>query len=541
MVPANSPASPLEATVVLLCLHCSPWSIERVHHPMPRYNVMTAIPYVNGKPHVGHGLELVQADVLARHRRQRNDEVRFQSGTDDNALKNVQGAEAEGISTAEYVERVAERFLDLRPALDLSFDDFIKTSSDPRHRPGVEKLWAACAAKDDFYQKSYTGLYCIGCEQFYTPEELTADGRCVEHGTIPETVEESNWFFRLSRYQDALVDLITSDRLRIQPASRKREVLSFINSGLDDFSVSRSMARAHGWGIPVPGDPEQVIYVWFDALANYITAPGYGSDEASYRHWWTDSDERVHVIGKGIIRFHAVYWPAMLLSAGIQLPTSIFVHEYLTASGEKISKSAGNAEDPTDIVAQYGTDAMRYWFLSEVARAGDTDYTAERMVNRANMDLANNIGNLVNRSVSMVNRYRDGVIAPLAADNPQANVLRAARDGAAATIDAALGEFDFRSAVEAVMLIGTEGNRYIQDVRPWVLAKAEAADETSRELLDTALSELIITCLAIAEHLRPFLPAAADRIIAQCGDAGPHGGTVAAAQPTFPRLELAPD
>ena len=313
---------------------------------MARYNVMTAIPYVNGRPHVGHALELVQADVLARHRRQCGDEVRFQTGTDDNALKNVQGAEAEGITPQEYVSRVAERFAGLREPLDLSFDDFIRTSSDPRHKPGVDKLWAACAARGDFYRKAYSGLYCVGCERFYTRQELTADGRCEEHGTTPELVEENNWFFRLSSYQDQLVDLIESDRLRVEPASRKREVLSFIQTGLEDFSVSRSMVRARGWGIPVPGDPDQVIYVWYDALANYITAPGYGTDDAKFRHWWNESD-RVHVIGKGIIRFHAVYWPAMLLSAGVSLPDTIFVHEYLTADGEKISKSAGNAEDPS--------------------------------------------------------------------------------------------------------------------------------------------------------------------------------------------------
>jgi methionyl-tRNA synthetase len=319
---------------------------------MSRYTVMTAIPYVNGKPHVGHALELVETDVLARHRRQRGDEVRFQTGTDDNALKNVQGAEAEGISPAEYVERVAQGFLALREALDLSFDDFIKTSSDPRHKPGVDKFWAACAERGDLYRKSYAGLYCVGCELFYRPDEL-ADGRCPEHATVPEMVEENNWFFRLSSYQQQLHDLIAGDTLRIEPASRKNEVLSFIDSGLEDFSASRSMTRARGWGIPVPGDPDQVIYVWFDALTNYITAPGYGTDEENLRYWWDDADERVHVIGKGIIRFHAVYWPAMLLSAGVRLPDTIFVHEYLTAGGQKISKSAGNAEDPSDIAACY--------------------------------------------------------------------------------------------------------------------------------------------------------------------------------------------
>ena len=500
---------------------------------MARYNVMTAIPYVNGRPHVGHALELVQADVLARHRRQCGDEVRFQTGTDDNALKNVQGAEAEGITPQEYVSRVAERFAGLREPLDLSFDDFIRTSSDPRHKPGVDKLWAACAARGDFYRKAYSGLYCVGCERFYERQELTADGRCEEHGTTPELVEENNWFFRLSSYQDQLVDLIESDRLRVEPASRKREVLSFIQTGLEDFSVSRSMVRARGWGIPVPGDPDQVIYVWYDALANYITAPGYGTDDAKFRRWW-DESERVHVIGKGIIRFHAVYWPAMLLSAGVSLPDTIFVHEYLTANGEKISKSAGNAEDPTDIVAQYGTDALRWWMLSEVARSGDTDYTALRMVNRANEDLANNIGNLVNRSVSMIHRYRDGSVTRVAAINDDAAALREARASASATISAALVGFDFRRAVDAVTTIGNEGNRYIENVRPWELAKAERGGG-STEQLDTVLAELIATCRAIARHLSPFLPAAAERIASQCGH---DTDSVPEPVPVFRRLEV---
>ncbi|SNQ45881.1 Methionine--tRNA ligase [Frankia canadensis] len=500
---------------------------------MGRYAVMTAIPYVNGKPHVGHALELVETDAYARHLRARGDEVRFQTGTDDNALKNVQGAEAEGITPAEYVERVAARFVSLREPLALSFDDFIKTSTDPRHRPGVEKLWNACAERGDFYRKSYAGLYCVGCELFYTEDELVG-GRCPEHGTVPELVEESNWFFRLSRYQEQLHELISTDRLRIEPATRKREVLSFIEAGLEDFSASRSMSRARGWGIPVPGDPDQVIYVWFDALGNYITAPGYGTDDETFQYWWNDADERVHVIGKGIIRFHAVYWPAMLLSAGVRLPDTIFVHEYLTADGMKISKSAGNAQDPADIVAAFNSDALRWWMLRDVARNGDTDYTDERLLTRANEDLANNIGNLVNRTVSMVGRYRDGVIPPVAADNPGAAALRAVRDRATEAIDAAFIAFDFRRAAEVITSIGDEGNRYVEAARPWELAKGERKEGADLAALDAVLAELVATCRELATHLAPFLPDAAPRIAAQCGDSGPR---VAAPTPVFPRLE----
>ncbi|MFD9739323.1 methionine--tRNA ligase [Umezawaea sp. NPDC059074] len=475
---------------------------------MSRYSVTTSIPYVNGKPHIGHALELVQVDVLARHRRQRGDEVRAQTGTDDNALKNVQSAEAEGVTPAVYVAKVAERFVGLGAALETRFDDFVRTSADPRHATGVRALWEACAG--DFYRRGYTGLYCVGCEVFYVPGELV-DGRCPEHGTVPETVEEDNWFFRLSRYQERLERIVSDDVVRVEPLSRKREVLAFLRSGLEDFSVSRSVERARGWGIPVPGDPGQVVYVWFDALANYLTGPGYGTDDAGFRRWWEECPERVHVIGKGIIRFHAVYWLAMLLSAGLALPTTIFVHEYLTAGGRKISKSAGDAEDPVDVVARYGSDAVRWWLLSEVARAGDTDFTVERLVARANEDLANNIGNLVNRTVSMIARF-----GPAEGDDPGATALRRARAEAAGTIDRALAGFDFRRAVEAVTRIGDEANRYVEAAKPWA-GKDRAV-----------LGELLATCRDLAEHLTPFLPSAAARIAAQC-----DGAAIA---PVFPRL-----
>ncbi|MGH3167940.1 MAG: methionine--tRNA ligase, partial [Trebonia sp.] len=297
--------------------------------------ITTTIPYVNARPHLGHALELVQADVLARYHRGTGERVRFQAGTDDNSLKNVLAAEAAGVGVQEFVDANAAAFTGLREPLALSVDDLIATSSDPRHRKGVERLWRACAAGGDLYRKHYEGLYCVGCEQFYAPAELD-DGRCPDHGTVPEPVSEENWFFRLSRYGDRLRDLIISRTIRIEPAHRRNEVLAFIDSGLEDFSVSRSTRRARGWGIPVPGDPGQVIYVWWDALGNYLTALGYGSDGDDLRRWWTGAAARIHLVGKGVLRFHAVYWPAMLLSAGEAVPTEILVHGYLTENGRKI-------------------------------------------------------------------------------------------------------------------------------------------------------------------------------------------------------------
>ncbi|MEU4225686.1 methionine--tRNA ligase [Nonomuraea sp. NPDC026600] len=301
--------------------------------------ITTTIPYVNARPHLGHALEIVQGDVLARHYRRRGEPVRFQTGTDDNSLKNVLAAEAEGVPVRELVDRNAAAFEGLRESYDLSFDSFIRTSHHPGHRPGVERIWRTIDG--DLYQRHYEGLYCVGCEQF------CIEGPCPEHEAPLQRVSEKNWFFRLSRYQDALLDLIRGGRLRIEPAARRNEVLAFIEAGLADISVSRSADRARGWGIPVPGDPSQVVYVWWDALANYVTA----LDGGDYDRWWVAEPRKVHLMGKGVIRFHAVYWPAMLLAAGLPLPAEIFVHDYLTVGGRKISKSSGTSAVAVDAVA----------------------------------------------------------------------------------------------------------------------------------------------------------------------------------------------
>ena len=292
--------------------------------------------------------------MLARHQRLRGEPVRFLTGTDDNALKNVTAARAAGQDVRAFVDANAARFAALKHPLALSPDDFLRTSADQRHTAGVRDLWLAC--RGDLYLRDYQGLYCPGCEQFYGPGE-----ECTEHSGPLETVAERNWFFRLSSYQSQILDLLSSGAVQIKPAARRNEVLAFVRGGLSDFSVSRPAARADGWGIPVPGDPGQVVYVWWDALTNYVTA--LLSSEELYRRWWEESDERIHVIGKGIVRFHAVYWLALLLSAGRPLPTSILVHDYLTVDGAKISKAAGNSVDPVALAQQYGTDALRWWLL----------------------------------------------------------------------------------------------------------------------------------------------------------------------------------
>jgi methionyl-tRNA synthetase len=507
-----------------------------------RIYLSTTIPYVNARPHLGHALELVQADVLARHHRLAGDQVRFQTGTDDNSLKNVLAAEAEGIGVAELVNRNAAAFAALREPLALSFDDFIRTSDEARHRPGVEKLWQACAASGDLYRKHYEGQYCVGCEQFYRPADLPG-GRCPEHGTEPETVAEENWFFRLSRYADQLHDLVSSGRLRIEPAARRNEVLGFIEGGLEDFSASRSTARARGWGIPVPGDPSQVIYVWWDALGNYVTALGYGTGKAGhYRRWWTGAGRRVHLVGKGVLRFHAVYWPAILLSAGEPLPTDILVHDYLTADGRKISKSGPGADraDPVALTARYGTDAVRWWLLREVPRVGDADFTAARLVARANDDLANDLGNLVSRVVTLVHRYRQGQV-PSAGDRPApaGRALTEVRQQTPQRTVSGLAAFDFRAATAAIWEVVEAANRYVDLVEPWRLARAErGGDAAAGSRLDESLALLVGTCAQLGRDLAPFLPGLGARIQAACDDSA---GSLPAAQPVFPRLDPVSD
>jgi methionyl-tRNA synthetase len=488
-----------------------------------RFYITTAIPYVNGDPHVGFALECVQADVLARHRRLRGEYVRFLTGTDDNSLKNVEAAEAAGLPVAEFVNAKAERFAALRGPLELSNNDFIRTSVDRRHRPGVERLWRACAARGDLYKRDYEGLYCTGCEAFLSSSELV-DGLCAEHRDAPERIAERNWFFRLSRYQEELLELVESGRLRIEPEHRRNEVLSFIRGGLADFSVSRSHERARGWGIPVPDDPNQVIYVWFDALGNYITALGYSNRGDNYRDWWEETEERVHVIGKGITRFHAVYWPAILLSAGEPLPTAIFVHDYLTVNGQKLSKSLGTAIDPVALAARYGSAALRWWFIRDVPRSGDADFREELLAARAN-ELADGLGNLVNRTITLVGRFRPQGVGAVEPRSDAASALLEAIARTPGEVDDALGGFDFRPAAAQLWDLVDEANRFVTTTRPWELAKAERnGDAAASARLDQVLSVLLVTCRTLARELQPFLPAATARIGRALAESDPELG-----------------
>ena len=499
-----------------------------VSNTRPPWYVTTAIPYVNGKPHIGFAQESILTDALARYHRLKGDDVWFLTGTDENAFKNVQSAEQEGIPTRELVDRNAAHFYNLRGVLNLSFNDFIRTSAQPRHRAGVEKLWNACDENGDIYKRPYSGLYCFGCEQFYTESELV-NGLCPEHLTAPTLIEEENYFFRLSRYAERLQELIESEQLQILPQKRKNEVLSFIRGGLKDFSISRSRSRAHGWGIPVPGDAEQVIYVWYDALGNYITALGYADDAPAYQRYWTHNPRRVHVIGKGVIRFHAVYWPAMLLSANVPLPTAILVHDYVTVNGGKIGKSLGNAVDPVELVEHYGTEALRYYLLREIPSTEDGDFTIERFLHTYNSDLADQLGNLLNRVVSMVGRYDEGIVpVPGPLEELDRSLVETAQS-LPGRVDTAITRFALDEALDAIWSLVGAANKYIADVEPWTLAKLrknEGAGSHAGVRLNTVLYNLVEALRLIAVTCAPFLPSTAEGIAQQLGISLSTGGAL---------------
>lgn len=450
---------------------------------MNKFYITTAIPYVNAAPHIGFALEIIQADTLARYHRLLGENVFFLTGTDENSLKNVEAAEKEDLPTQKLCDKYAQKYYHLKQALNLSFDDFLRTT-EKRHIIGSQKLWRACK-KGDIYKKKYRGFYCLGCEAFYKAKDLV-NGLCPEHKKKPGIVEEENYFFKLSRYQKKLEKLIASEQLLIIPETRKNEVLSFIRSGLEDFSISRSVKRAKGWGIDVPGDSSQKIYVWFDALANYITALGYGTGGKLFAKYWPAD---VHVIGKGIIRFHAVYWPAMLLSAGLALPRSLFVHAYVTVEGQKIGKSLGNVIDPFTLVKKYGTDSIRYYLLAKIPPFVDGDFSLAHFEEVYNADLANGLGNLVQRVAKLAEKTKTNA---LLTPKPKATEYHRR-----------LKQYKFNECLSWLWGKISAVDKYIDQTRPWKKKGKELA-----KILKKPIQEI----REIGYLLQPFLPETAEKI-----------------------------
>jgi len=465
--------------------------------------VTSAIPYVNAEPHLGHALELVQSDAIARHQRSLGRDLNFTSGTDDNSLKNVRAAQALGTTPAELVARHGADFRRLAQALNVVHDDFIHTASDARHAPAVHALWQRCWDNGDVYKKSYRGSYCVGCEHFLRESEIV-EGGCAVHAEALEVLEEENWFFRLSRYEKPILRAIREERLQILPRERKHEVLQFIAGGLDDFSISRSRARAKGWGIAVPGDDTQIVYVWFDALANYLSVLGYPNGER-FQRYWQDAGERWHVIGKDIVRFHALYWPGILLSADLPLPTSLRVHGHITNQGKKIGKSAGNAVDPFRLVARYGVDAVRYYLLAHLHTTKDGDFREDLLRTAYSSELAGKLGNLLQRVGALVERHRVSIVtADL--DAPLCEVAQQTET----RVTRALDEFALHEALRAIFELVAAGNRYVDASAPWSLAKSGDVPA-----LEHCLSSLVHVLRVTARLLAPFLPTTAHEIEAR--------------------------
>ncbi len=463
-----------------------------------KFYISTAIPYVNSDPHIGFALEIIQADVVARYHRLLGEDVFFVTGTDENALKNVLAAEEKAVSPKELVDANAGKFRELSEILNISNDDFIRTTED-RHIRGAQKLWEACK-EEDIYKKKYRGLYCVGCEEFYKESELV-DGCCPEHKTKPEVVEEENYFFRLSSYQKKLEKLISTDEFRVIPETRKNEVLSFIRQGLEDFSISRSNERARNWGVPVPGDDSQRIFVWVDALSNYINALGYADDSEKFKEFWQDNENILHCIGKGILRFHGIYWIAILLSAGLRLPKTIFVHGYLMVDGQKISKTLGNVVSPKDVVQKYGTDSVRYYLLREISSTEDGDFSYKKFEGRYNADFAKGLGNLVLRVLTLAEkntRFKSSI---------KSSIFQKDIDDAWKNYRKALEEFKFNDALEAVWRLIGVCDEYISKEKPWEEKESSAP----------AISNLLLVLGHVAWMVKPFLPETSDKIFKQLG------------------------
>ncbi len=481
---------------------------------MESYYVTTPIYYVNDEPHLGHIYTTIAADVLARYQRQCGKDVFFLTGVDEHGQKVQQAAEARGIEPIELANQVVERYQALWPQLCISNTDFIRTSSE-RHKEGVQGMWRRLENAGSIYKGFYEDWYCVPCESYWTETQLKDAERwenksCPDCKRAVEKIQEESYFFRLSAFQDRLIEHIKANPDFILPASRRNEVLSFVEGGLRDLSVSRT---TFSWGVPVPGDEKHVIYVWIDALTNYISALGFPGQDIQ-KHWPAD----VQLIGKDILRFHAVYWIAMLMAADLALPKRIYAHGWWTVEGEKMSKSLGNALRPADLLAEYDADVIRYFLLREVPFGQDGDFSFTAMKQRYNSELANDVGNLLNRSLAMLNKYNDGVLGTVDDERNMDRALIADIEGMQMDVANALERQAFHQALERISVVVRHGNRYVEDNAPWALAKA--GDE---KRLATVLYHLVETLRLVALQLAPFMPNKMSAMLSQI-----HGETVSA-------------
>src|SRR3989344_4994323 len=478
---------------------------------MPKkFYITTSIAYTNALPHLGFALESIQADVVARYNRILGKKVFFLTGTDEHGAKVAKAAAKEGKSPKEFVDAISDKFKGLKPLLNISNDDFIRTTDQKRHWPAVKKVWLKLQKNGDIYKKKYQGLYCSGCEAFITQKDLR-DGKCILHQKEPEKVEEENYFFRLSK---EIKDLITKNKLKIIPESKKNEMLTFLKEGLEDISFSRPRKDLK-WGILVPGDDSHTIYVWADALTNYISAVGYGT--AKFKQWWPTD---IHFVGKDILKFHSLIWPGILLSLKLPLPKIIFVHGFINVDGQKMSKSLGNVIDPFELVKKYGVDPVRYFLLRELPPTEDGDFTYEKFEARYNADLSKGLGNLVARVVTLANKLKtQSSKLKITTQNPK---LKKEIKITQEAYKKALSGFKFNEALMAVWDLISFCDRYIDKEHPW--------EESSKQ--KEVIGNLLFAISEIARLLLPFLPETAEKIFKQL--------KTRKNVPLFPRIGLMP-
>jgi methionyl-tRNA synthetase len=502
---------------------------------MSRFYITTAIDYVNSRPHLGTAYEKVTADVIARYKRLCGVPTHFLMGNDEHSQNVFKRARERGLDPVAYCDEMEKQFRDVWARLEVSFDDFIRTT-ETRHRLGVTRMVEAIAARGDLYDAFYEGAYCVSCEAF-KPEKDLVDGLCPIHGTKPEWIREKNHFFRLSKYRDPLLRHFQEHPQFLQPDVRRNEILRLLEGGLEDISISRA---GQLWGIPLPFDPGSVVYVWFDALINYISAIGYGAGEPDFERWWPAD---LHVIGKDITRFHCVVWPAMLMSAGLPLPRQVFGHGFVQFKGQKMSKSLGTVLDPLDAASKFGPDPLRLYLVKEIPYGQDGDFSWERFEERYNVDLANNLGNLVNRLAVMIEKYRGG---RLPAAPGQAGRLASVAEQAVARYRAAMEVYALHEATFAAFALIDAANEYIAETEPWTLARRGEQERLTQVLSDVVEAVRIATVL-----LLPVMPGSSEEILRRIGETRPpaslrldedarwSGGaerTIRKADPLWPRI-----